>query len=877
MTLFTSRSATIALKDPITDAVLITLTTQLRGLPTSESLEYVDRQYARSGAVSSVRLRSKGQLSIDKTPDGMALVRELKRWQDGVIYYPLTSDLKGKTYRHPNLEISITNSGTTELITAYGVRLASRSFDLPLSGPASDSISLDVLRGFDLTATETLDQGEPFKALTHFRTGTATYVSTSGTFTTAGDGVARFGVSNVTRRNLLLNSESTSNLSNFASTTTTPNQGADSKGRAVLIKVVTTASNGGFLYSSGSYATTSAASKTLTGSMELCTADGSTKTVQIRMGMWGGAEYLSSPITINGTPARYVYAYTFGAGETGQAYTGIRSDNQTILVGNLQLEIGSLTAAQVVYQATNATGVDLSNPINGAGIVLEGAGTNLVKNSSFLTDALNWTQILGAGGARVALSGTSSGFGYQMTYTTGNPVELQSDWITVTAGTAYSLSGKLATGDPSNGTLRVAWYTAPGGALISYSVIGINNTALTYYSSSFTAPTGATAAYIQFYRDAGATGTTIQASDIQFELSPFPTSFIQTPSNSTGTRSPDLCALTVPHNLLVSSTDLTNSAYWASSQLTLTANTTDVTAPDGTNTALKAAPTGGATDCSINNGAAIGPGQSLDPTQYYSFPVWMRTLSGTASIPIRIGDQTQVATAAITSTWQRFDVTVKPASHGYNWSVAIGGWSGWSAATGTIYIWHPNLHQGAMPGMDVPTTSQALPKPTDGTEWPSWMTQNGAIEFDCLPQAPDILPSSGGIYTYIGAGNWWNNIKPFTLYRYPWATGTGYLKISALTDKGLVQPEGSCSGFWDGAKHRVRMEWTNYILGGVRYMYFRLYIDGVKKMENDAAAILGATAWIAPERFWLSDGSTYATISDLAISVPTVPTGAIPA
>lgn len=194
MALFTSSSVTVTLRNPIDDSALITLTTQLRNLDTGESPEYHERGYHRSGSRSSAKKRSKGQISLAKTPDGMALVRELERWMMGVTYYPLTSDLKGRTYRHPNLEISLTDSGTTEIITAYGVRLASRSFGLPLSGPASDSITLDVLRGFDLSATDAAEVYEPKRALDFHRTGSKTYINTAGTLSTATDGQAAIGV-----------------------------------------------------------------------------------------------------------------------------------------------------------------------------------------------------------------------------------------------------------------------------------------------------------------------------------------------------------------------------------------------------------------------------------------------------------------------------------------------------------------------------------------------------------------------------------------------------------------------------------------------------------------------------------------------------------
>ncbi|MNY19855.1 hypothetical protein D3C86_1533100 [compost metagenome] len=113
--------------------------------------------------------------------------------------------------------------------------------------------------------------------------------------------------------------------------------------------------------------------------------------------------------------------------------------------------------------------------------------------------------------------------------------------------------------------------------------------------------------------------------------------------------------------------------------------------------------------------------------------------------------------------------------------------------------------------------------------------------------------------------------------------------------RGNVEP--SVASLYDGAPHDVILEWTNYfaydpIAGTVRrFMWQRLYIDGVKVAEQDVAVLYGATRWaeIDPSRL-ISDGNCFSVISTpldapaggyaapggVIVEFPTLPNGAIP-
>ncbi|MNX98273.1 hypothetical protein D3C86_1306770 [compost metagenome] len=156
---------------------------------------------------------------------------------------------------------------------------------------------------------------------------------------------------------------------------------------------------------------------------------------------------------------------------------------------------------------------------------------------------------------------------------------------------------------------------------------------------------------------------------------------------------------------------------------------------------------------------------------------------------------------------------------------------------------------------------------------PAW-SQNGFMEWDSIhPDDVGVLGSWGG-WNLIGYGNPYITDSPLAVFRYPWNTGTGYIKLKRQSDVGGHSPEFYVGpAFYnDQTKKRIRYEWTNEIheKTGVREMWLRLYVDGELKYATDFAALFGAKSWVAPDASrLLSDGRTQAIISNLILDRPT--------
>jgi len=167
-----------------------------------------------------------------------------------------------------------------------------------------------------------------------------------------------------------------------------------------------------------------------------------------------------------------------------------------------------------------------------------------------------------------------------------------------------------------------------------------------------------------------------------------------------------------------------------------------------------------------------------------------------------------------------------------------------------------------------------------GSVDPYWV-QNGYIEFDYVP--PTI--SSGKSYTIIGGfdpnATYGNNT--LLLWR---LNNTGinckdiYFERKHNSSTGLVGNAGwgqlneNTVDIWDGNAHHIKLQWENFVFNGVRYMWQRIWIDNVLIASQNVAALYNSTAWIAPDKIYLSDGNTYGILSNVVIGSPTLPVGA---
>ncbi len=835
---YSSAEVSLELLDPITGAVLMTIPF-LRDDTFSESPTYAPRGYHRSAAVSAARLRSKGTITIRKDVEGLAFAQEVERWQKGIVWYPMGSDLKGKRFRHPHVrKVMMQPDGTKEYRTGYDVRLSDRSLSRPDAGLLSESLTFDVQGGFDTPGS---DRGEPVRALDFHRTGSATYIAPDGQLKTAGDGVARFGVPWVVRRNLLL--DSGNYRTNYVAFS----------GASISGDILTASGMDAGIYreisiSGGTAGRTYTLSWIVSGSGK----------AYVQINGRGGAtadEFAAGlPVTLTGEPQRISVPITLTQNDRNSLRVYLRNGQAGALsckMEGTQIDLGALTP----YQPTNSTGPDLTHPLNGAGLVLEGFGVNLLTyseqfdNPAWQTDSTGLVVTVNAAAAPMSpaisaadkLTFGTDDYIYQkytgntrsVTLATSTPITMTSEWqrFSITqdfgAGTGiFTFSVWLKAGTMSKVNLRL--YASSTGVVAQISNAAVDgNPAL---------PAG----------DCYVWGA-------QLEKTPFSTSYM--PSGiGFGVRESDLVGIVPPHNLLKWSEDFTK---WQ--------KTVGITVSGGTITKTAGAPSEG-----------IYQQITTDADGYFCGAIKLKAGS-LSKATLRIYDYTVNADIAPA---QVLDLPAADYS-----TFAVRGYAGngrligfiiypgdsSQSTTGAIQVAQARLVKGHHPGIYVPTTdTPILPPPSPALD-PAWQ-QNGRARFRVMP--PPI--STGKHYNLIGYPSRDASVlAPMRLFRNAGFTTTqqtiNYVRQhNAATgfggNAGLGILEGTVANFYDGTPHDVILEWTNEVreTDGRREMWQRLYIDGVLVAQQDVAALYGAMAWaeIDPSRL-ISDGTAFAVLSML--------------
>ena len=358
----------------------------------------------------------------------------------------------------------------------------------------------------------------------------------------------------------------------------------------------------------------------------------------------------------------------------------------------------------------------------------------------------------------------------------------------------------------------------------------------------------------------GGIGCSVYVWGGQVEGFPFATSYIPT-NGVVASRNADLCALANPSNLLQWSQDFTQAA-WTNSGQSVTGNST--TAPDGTTTAALVTLTN-----NVYNQYTQQQTTNTAAGKTYTFSVWLK-MDNYAYVRLKIGSSSTTAESndcILTTSWQRFEFTYSFASNATgNVFVQINIDNNVSGQT--IYAWGAQLEEGSFPGRYVATQGSPLYPDASGWTWPGgqW-TQNGFIEFTVVAPLPNSITFdlfSGDISGAVLKLWHYGPASPYDLVYDRYCNVSGRTVIEIYTNPGI----------WDGNAHTVKLQWQNYTLNGAQVMSTSLYIDGA--LVGTSTPPAGATAWIAGENLALSNGSAFATISNVILGFPALPAGAIP-
>ena len=116
----------------------------------------------------------------------------------------------------------------------------------------------------------------------------------------------------------------------------------------------------------------------------------------------------------------------------------------------------------------------------------------------------------------------------------------------------------------------------------------------------------------------------------------------------------------------------------------------------------------------------------------YTMSVWMRTVSGTANVGLRIGSDSAGFKCAVTTTWQRFQYTYTLSGTSSDaqimlWENIVG-----TDLTATVYAWGCQVEAGSSASSYIPTAASALTRLADdavirSTAWTSLYAQPGAM------------------------------------------------------------------------------------------------------------------------------------------------------
>jgi hypothetical protein len=160
----------------------------------------------------------------------------------------------------------------------------------------------------------------------------------------------------------------------------------------------------------------------------------------------------------------------------------------------------------------------------------------------------------------------------------------------------------------------------------------------------------------------------------------------------------------------------------------------------------------------------------------YTMSVWMRTVSGTANVGLRIGADAAGFNCAVTTTWKRFQYTYTLSSTDSSaqimlWDNIVG-----NDETATVYVWGCQVELGTGASSYIPTTASQVTRNADscvmtGTNFTSWYTQgigtvswSGSVFRTTAGHLANIntVNNDPRITAYVGAGSLTNLVTNVT-------------------------------------------------------------------------------------------------------------------
>lgn len=190
------------------------------------------------------------------------------------------------------------------------------------------------------------------------------------------------------------------------------------------------------------------------------------------------------------------------------------------------------------------------------------------------------------------------------------------------------------------------------------------------------------------------------------------------------------------------------------------------------------------------------------------------------------------------------------------------------------------------PGGVYVATQQSPVLPDNAYLWPTWLTQNGYIQFDMLCHEPSRPTTKGRLYF---GGN--STASPSIFPKHPvifrnqgaGSTSNSVYFIRKATSGSNYGLPTTAVNLYDGAYHTIKMEWLNYTINNVRTMVVNAYIDGVLRTTDSTSFEL---AWMTPERMLFNQGTSilenqyfraFQSYKNIIMGSPILPAGAIPA